>query len=553
MNVFCVALAIVYKPRGVSLPGESARVRSTRTPRHRSRRRGPGLRENFHKDVREPLQLSVVAQKARATMLGRAGQMKGVESREIVIRSDLRGSFPNRDRNRQHSDAWARKECRITREVVGVSGLERSDQTLQTGCVAHGNLLAGDTIRRNPGRDLGFPERILLNQVDHNIRIETDHHGFSRGLFAASWRRRPLSSCSRPAFSISSSTSSRSALRRVSTSSVPRGLSPAAARAAQIRCIICQNGSSLGNSGSGCTINCTRPGGRFSLLSSSSVPSGLSVPSTTTCVALMDFLSGLICLFSAPAFIFPSFIAGNNPNDRTQGRSRRGFSRFASHDDQTDLGRFPATGYFLQELLKPGAKLLDRARGAAGGQGVEQIGGDNVHGDQAGQGRLNPLDQIGVDLLGELFGLQEALDGRLLSRRQEADALLRRGVGEIIEQGFAPVHQLRVELVVDLLEDRQPTGSERLLLGPEVAVRADRRSVQVILDQREARSELRQPGLKLGQGGVGQDGNPSRQLLELVEPGVFEQFLPLLVLVDPEAGFLVQVEIGGLVLVLRLL
>src|SRR5271166_552255 len=107
MNVFCVVLAIVYKPRGVSFPGKSARVRSTRTPRHRSRRRGPGSRENFHKDVREPLQRSVVAQKARATMLGRAGQMKGVESREIVIRSDLRGSFPNRDRNRQHSDAWA--------------------------------------------------------------------------------------------------------------------------------------------------------------------------------------------------------------------------------------------------------------------------------------------------------------------------------------------------------------------------------------------------------------------------------------------------------------
>jgi hypothetical protein len=62
----------------------------------------------------------------------------------------------------------------------------------------------------------------------------------------------------------------------------------------------------------------------------------------------MDLLSSLICLFSAPAFIFPSFIVDNNPNDRTQGRSRRGFTRYASHDDQTDLGRFPVTGCFLQ-------------------------------------------------------------------------------------------------------------------------------------------------------------------------------------------------------------
>ena len=84
-------------------------------------------------------------------------------------------------------------------------------------------------------------------------------------------------------------------------------------------------------------------------------------------------------------------------------------------------------------------------------------------------------------------------------------------------------------------------------------MRADRRGVQVVLDQREARRELRQAGLKLGQGGVGQKGNPSRQLLELVEPGVLEQLLLLLVLVDPEAGLLVQVEIGRLVVVLRLL
>src|SRR5271166_1145156 len=341
--------------------------------------------------------------------------------------------------------------------------------------------------------------------------------------------------------------------RRVSTSSVPRGLSPAAARAAQIRCIICQNGSSLGSSGSGCTINCTRPGGRFSLLSSSSVPSGLSVPSTTTCVALMDLLSGSICLFSAPVFIFPSFIVGNNPNDRTQGRSRRGFTRFASHDDQTDLGRFPATGYFLQELLKPGAKLFDRARGAAGGQGVEQVGGDNVHGDQAGQGRLNPLDQVGVDLLGKLLGLQETLDRRLLAGRQEADALLRRGVGQVIDQGLAPVLQRCVELAVDLLEDRQPARSQRFLLGPEDAVRTDRRSLQVIPDQRVARRELRQASLKLGQRGVGQKGNPSRQLLELVEPGVLQQRLLFLVLIDLETGFLVKLVVGGLVLVLRLL
>ena len=84
-------------------------------------------------------------------------------------------------------------------------------------------------------------------------------------------------------------------------------------------------------------------------------------------------------------------------------------------------------------------------------------------------------------------------------------------------------------------------------------MRADRRGVQVVFDQREARSELRQAGLKLGQGGVGQKRDPSRQLLELVQPKVLEQLLLLLVLVDAEAGFLVQVEVGRLVVVLRLL
>src|ERR1017187_6867474 len=156
--------------------------------------------------------------------------------------------------------------------------------------------------------------------------------------------------------------------------------------------------------------------------------------------------------------------------------------------------------------------LLDRAGSAAGRQGIEQIGGYHVDGDQTGQCGLNSLNELAADLLGELLGLEEPLDGRLLGRRQEADAFLRRGVGEVIDQRFAPVLQRRVELVVDLLEDRLPTGPERFLLGPEVAVRADWRSVQVVLDQREARRELRQTRLKLGKGGVRQKGNSSRQL-----------------------------------------
>jgi hypothetical protein len=67
--------------------------------------------------------------------------MKGVASGEMVIRLNPRGSFPNRDANRQHSGSKACKERRITGAVGGVSGLERPYQTLQTGRVAHGNLL----------------------------------------------------------------------------------------------------------------------------------------------------------------------------------------------------------------------------------------------------------------------------------------------------------------------------------------------------------------------------------------------------------------------------
>ena len=138
---------------------------------------------------------------------------------------------------------------------------------------------------------------------------------------------------------------------------------------------------------------------------------------------------------------------------------------FASHDDQTDLGRFPATGDFLQELLEPGAKLLDRARGAAGGQGVEQIGGDHVHGDQAGQGRLNPLDQIGVDLLGELLGLQEALDGRLLGGSGKRLMLfLAVGSARLSSRVLRQFSSIVSSWSSICVEDRQPAGSQRLLL-----------------------------------------------------------------------------------------
>jgi hypothetical protein len=64
-------------------------------------------------------------------------------------------------------------------------------------------------------------------------------------------------------------------------------------------------------------------------------------------------------------------------------RSRLARLLFAPHDDQTSLGRFPATNPIPQELLEPDAKLLDRAGSATGGKGVESIGGDNANGDQA--------------------------------------------------------------------------------------------------------------------------------------------------------------------------
>jgi hypothetical protein len=87
--------------------------------------------------------------------------------------------------------------------------------------------------------------------------------------------------------------------------------------------------------------------------------------------------------------------------------SRRGFTLFAPRDEHTDLGGFPAAGHPRQELIEPAAKLLDRAGSATGGNGVEQIGGDNANGDQAGQGRLNSLDQI--DDLPPLCGSREGL------------------------------------------------------------------------------------------------------------------------------------------------
>ena len=75
--------------------------------------RSPNSRKYFHNDVWEPLQGCVVGEKSRAAMLDRGRQVQGVESRELIIRPDPRGSFPNRDSDRQHSRAWAGKECRI--------------------------------------------------------------------------------------------------------------------------------------------------------------------------------------------------------------------------------------------------------------------------------------------------------------------------------------------------------------------------------------------------------------------------------------------------------
>ena len=83
-----------------------------------------------------------------------------------------------------------------------------------------------------------------------------------------------------------------------------------------------------------------------------------------------------------------------------------------------------------------------------------------------------------------------------------------------------------VKLLVDLLEHCHSAGPQVLFLGPEVAVGTDRRGVQVILDQREARLELGQPGLKFGQAGMRQQ-RYAGQLLQALQPWVFEQFLLL--------------------------
>ncbi|MGA8348712.1 MAG: hypothetical protein WB773_13080, partial [Isosphaeraceae bacterium] len=63
---------------------------------------GPGSRENFHKDVRERLQLSIVAQKARAAMLDGGGQVQGVQRFEPVLRPNPCGSIAHGWRYGQH-------------------------------------------------------------------------------------------------------------------------------------------------------------------------------------------------------------------------------------------------------------------------------------------------------------------------------------------------------------------------------------------------------------------------------------------------------------------
>ncbi len=115
---------------------------------------------------------------------------------------------------------------------------------------------------------------------------------------------------------------------------------------------------------------------------------------------------------------------------------------------------------------------------------------------------MHPLDQIVADLVGELLRPEEALHRRLLLAGQQVDTLPGRGVLQVVQQGPGPVLHQSVKLLVDLLEDRHARAAEVFLLGAEVAVRADGRGVQVVLDQRVARLELRQTGLEVGQAGV---------------------------------------------------
>src|SRR5262249_10323950 len=86
-----------------------------------------------------------------------------------------------------------------------------------------------------------------------------------------------------------SSNSSRRPLISASISSALRGVIPRASRSARIRSSTVRTSSrASGCSGTTLIVTRTRPGGRFVFPSSSSVPSGFTVPRITRCVAFID-------------------------------------------------------------------------------------------------------------------------------------------------------------------------------------------------------------------------------------------------------------------------
>ena len=181
--------------------------------------------------------------------------------------------------------------------------------------------------------------------------------------------------------------------------------------------------------------------------------------------------------------------------------------------------------------------------------------GFTVHGDQAGQGRLHPLDEI-VARSSRGASSPSGSPRPPPSVRPASRLMLFLAVGSsrLSSSVLRPVLQQACRAA-----GRSAGGPPARWLrafsswGRKLQCGQIGEASRSSLTSVKHGCELRQTGLKLGQGGVRQKGNPAASFFRLVEPGVLEQFLLLLVLVDPEPGLLVQVEVGRLVVVLRLL
>ncbi len=204
--------------------------------------------------------------------------MNGVESREMVIRSDLRCSFPNRDGNRQQDRSQYSHRGRWSLMLPG--------RVSSAFAQAHAFVL----------HPPGF--------LDVFVHILAKRSSFRFDFLSAA-------GCS-PG--------------RCTGGPDPLHHLPE-------RIVLRQLGQRLYD-------QLNAPGGKSSLSSSSSDPSGLSVPSTTTCVALMDLGSAFVCLSSAWPCALRSFIVGRKPWDRMRMSSGRRFTPFDRRDDQTHVCRF---------------------------------------------------------------------------------------------------------------------------------------------------------------------------------------------------------------------